>query len=104
MTKRSLVDITRDEAIEVLKLGEGFYEGNNYQLRVKPLDHFTDKDRKFAQLYHVYKREEIIDVNFSDDENAVHLCQGNEYYRTHYRIIRYLEKQGFDLESADKRD
>lgn len=104
MTKRSLADITRDEAIEVLKLGEGFYEGNNYQLRVKSLDRFSDRDRKFAQLYHVYKGEETIDVNFSDDENAVHLCQGNEYYRTYYRIVKYLEKQGFDLEAADQID
>jgi hypothetical protein len=104
MTKRSLVDITLEEAVEVLKLGEGFYEGIPYQLRINPLNRFPDKDRKFAQLYHVYKQEETIDVNFSDTKNAVHLCRGNEYYRTHYRIVKYLEKQGFDLEAANERD
>ena len=105
-SKRSLVDITLAEAVEVLRLGEGFYEGNNYQLRIKPLNHFFDKDRKFAQLYFVtaQSHEEVICVNFSDDKNAVHLCQGNEYYRTHYRIVKYLEGRGFDLETADKCD
>ena len=106
MAKRKLVDITLDEAIHVLKLGEGHQSGLSYKLRVKNSSH--NQDKKFAQLYYISQRigenkeSEGISVNFSDDENAVVLCQGNKYYRTHYKIIKYLESKGFDLESANK--
>lgn len=102
--KRKLVDITLEEAVEVMKLGEGFDEGVNYQLRKG----INPQNIQFAQLYYHWineKRinEEIIAANFSDTKDAVILCHGNKYYRTHYRIIKYLEKRGFGLESADSR-
>ena len=101
---RKLVDITLDEAIQVLKFGEGYQKGVTYLLRKK----INPFDKKFAQLYYRDKRpgeeeSDYISVNFSDDEDAVTLCEVNNYYRTHYRIIKYLEKQEFNLKSADKR-
>ncbi|MBD3310852.1 hypothetical protein GF351_06560 [Candidatus Woesearchaeota archaeon] len=96
--KRSLVDITLDEAVRVLELGEGLHQNMNYQLRTKT----NPLDEKFAQLYYVWDNEEHISANFSDTKNAVSLCDGNSYYRTHYRIVKYLEERGFNLASADK--
>ena len=98
--KRKLVNITLEEAVKVIQLGEGFYESANYQLRTKT----NEFDEKFAQLFYVSPStgRENIAANFSDSENAVKLCLGNEYYRIFYRIIKYLEKRGFDLASADR--
>ena len=102
--KRKLLDITLEEAVEVLKLGEGYFEDTLYQLRVR-----EGRDKEFAQLYYEYddrvvekKEIEVIVANFGDDENAVNLCKGNDYYRTMYRIVKFLEEQGFDLETANK--
>jgi hypothetical protein len=98
--KRKLVDITLEEATEVLRLGEGFYAGNNYQIR-KRNDIWGEP---FAQLFFDYDNQEHIAANFGDHKNAVSIFIGNTYYRTMYRIVKYLEKQGFDLESANKKD
>ena len=96
-SKRKLVDITLDEAIKVIELGEGLHENQEYQLRKKT----NVQDIKFAQLFYVYDDKEYISANFSDTKNAVKIIHGNSYYRTHYKIIKYLESQGFDLLSAD---
>ncbi len=98
-SKRSLVDITLDEAVRVLELGEGIHQKMRYQLRTKS-DPF---DKPFAQLFYILDHGEYIAVNFSDSKDAVKLCHGNLYYRTHYRIIKYLEGRGFDLVSADSK-
>jgi len=68
---RKLVDITLDEAIQVLKFGEGYQKGVTYLLRKK----INPFDKKFAQLYYRDKRpgeeeSDYISVNFSDDEDA----------------------------------
>lgn len=97
--KRNLVDITLEEAIKVIQLGEGYSKSMNYQLRRKT----NPFGEKFAQLYYVYDNEESIAANFSDTKDAVKLCDGNEYYRTYYRIIKFLEERGFDLESNNSR-
>ncbi|MBU2612423.1 MAG: hypothetical protein KKB62_01740 [Nanoarchaeota archaeon] len=103
---KKLVDITLEEAINVLRLGEGYQKGVHYHLRVK--NSVQDKGKKFAQLFYRHKgrrddeERDYISVNFCDEENAVTLCEGNKYYRTHYRITKYLEGQGFNLKSADK--
>jgi len=110
--KRSLVDITLSEAIQVMKLGEGYDEDMHYRLRKKE----NCQGLKFAQLYYVpdhkgtfcrlgpmCDHKETIAANFSDSKDAVTLWRGNEYYRTFYRITKYLEERGFDLESANKK-
>tara|TARA_Y100000310_G_C20656646_1_gene802304 strand:+ start:629 stop:937 length:309 start_codon:yes stop_codon:yes gene_type:complete len=96
---RKLVDITLEEAVEVMVLGEGFQEGAEYQLRVRTS---AVGGKKFAQLFYVWDEDESIAANFSDNKDAVSLCQGNKYYRTHYRIIKFLEGRGFDLATADQ--
>ena len=105
-TTRSLAhDITLEEAIEVLKLGEGYEKEQTYQLRRKK----NFQQVEFSQLYYVYtpygknQPEEQICVNFSDEENSVSLCRGNHYFRTHYRITKYLEQQGFNLAEFTKK-
>ncbi len=98
-TKRKLVDITLDEALRVIEMGEGFHQNMNYQLRTRN----NPFDERFAQLFYVWNGEDHIAANFSDTKNAVILCDGNSYYRTHYRIVKYLEERGFDLASADKK-
>jgi len=104
--KRKLVDITLEEAIEVMRLGERYYHYPRvtYQLRRKT----NTLGITFAQLFCVFEegeqKRELIAANFSDTENAVTLCQGAQHYRTYYRIIKFLESKGFDLESADSRD
>lgn len=95
--KRNLGDITLEEATVVAQLGEGHLGKVQLLLRVKA-DHLGCD---FAQLYHVYEERDIIVANFSDTKDAVRLVVGNRYYRTFYRIIKYLEGRGFDLESAD---
>ncbi len=94
---RKLVDITLEEAVEVMKLGEGYHASASYQLRRKT----NVQELDFAQLYYEYEGEEHISANFSDSPNAVSLCHGNTYYRTMYRVVEYLESRGFDLASAD---
>jgi hypothetical protein len=96
--KRSLVNITLDEAVKVLELGGGLHLNMNYQLRTKT----NPFEEKFVQLFYVLDNKEHIAANFSDTKNAVSLFDGNSYYRTHYRIVKYLEDRGFDLVSADK--
>lgn len=96
-SNRSLVDITLEEAMRVMDLGEGFRENTIYKLRTK-IDTFGEP---FAQLYFIEDNHEKIAANFSDDKNAVSLCQGNTYYRTIYRVVKYLEKRGFDLKKAN---
>ena len=95
--KRSLVDITLEEATMVAGLGEGYLGDAEVLLRVKgdPLG------KEFAQLYYIRDGRDIIVANFFDTNDAVRLVVGNKYYRTFYRIIKYLEERGFDLESAD---
>ena len=93
------MDITLEEATIVANLGESYLEGHQPQLRKRP----NPLGKEFAQLYYVYEGRDIIIANFSDDRDAVILCVGNKYYRTFYRIIKYLEGQGFDLESADSK-
>jgi len=104
-TKRKLVDITLEEAIEVLRFGEGYSERTQYSIRTK-----TIQDLTFRQLCSVdpamrgTPAGETVVANFSDSKNAIRLHQGNEYYRTHFRIIKYLEGRGFDLEAANSLD
>ena len=95
--KRKLVDITLEEAAMVAQLGEGYLGDVQVLLRVKedPLG------KEFAQLYYIHDERDIIVANFFDTKDAVRLVVGNKYYRTFYRIIKYLEGRGFDLESAD---
>ncbi len=94
---RKLVDITLEEAVEVLKLGEGFQEGVEYQLRVKT----SPQEVRFAQLFYVWDEDDRIAANFSDQVDAVTLFEGNNYFRTFPRIVRYLDVRGFDLESLE---
>ena len=96
--KRKLVDITLEEAVRVLELGEGLHKDTNYQLRTRT----NTFDETFAQLFYVFGEEEHITANFSDLEDAVILVDGNSFYRTCYKIIKYLEERGFDLSSADR--
>ncbi len=97
--QRKLIDITLDEAVRVLELGEGLHQNMNYRLRTKT----NPFGEKFAQLFYVWDHQEHITANFSDTKNAVRLCDGNLYYRTHYQIVKYLEERGFDLVSADRK-
>lgn len=98
--KRSLVDITLEEATMVAQLGEGYLGKVQLLLRVQ-----EDPGREdFAQLYYIHKESEIIVANFSDDSHGVTLCVGDSCYKIFYRIIKYLEGRGFDLESADSSD
>ncbi len=94
---RKLVDITLDEAVQVIRLGEGHSENIRYKLRRKE-NPFREN---FTQLFYKDSKGEVIAANFFDGKDAVTLCQGNSYYRTFYGIVKYLEKQGFDLESAN---
>ena len=94
---RTLLDNTLEEAVEVMKLGENYDSRRNYQLRKRR----NCQDIDFAQLFYLEGKEEKIAANFSDTKNAVHLCQGNTYYRTMYSIIKYLGRRGFDLDSAE---
>ena len=96
--KKKLVDITLEEAVMVIHLGEGFCESESYQLRIKT----NPFDEKFAQLFYVRNNIEHVAANFSDTKDAVMLADGDSCYRTFYRIIRYLEGRGFDLVSADR--
>ena len=96
--RRKLVNITLDEAVRVMELGEGLHQNMNYQLRTR----VNALDEKFAQLFYVWDGQEHIAANFSDTKNAVNLCHGNSYYRTQYRIIKYFEKRGFNLVAANK--
>lgn len=96
--KRTLLDITLEEAIEVIKLGGGFSPNVDYKLR-KGKNPFGEP---FMQLYymvnsHTSRPEETIAANFTDDENGVSLCEGNKYFRTLHRIVRYLDKRGIAL-------
>jgi len=99
-SKRSLLDITLEEAIEVIKLGKGYVEGINYQLKIGK--DFWNHDA--AKLYYVEGKEEGLAVTFSDSKNAVRLYQGNTCYGTLHDIIKFLEERGFDLEAANAKD
>lgn len=97
--KRSLVDITLEEATMIAELGEGYLGDVQVQLRVKE----DSLGKEFAQLYYIHDGRDIIVANFFDTKDAVRLVVGDKYYRTFYRIIKYLEERGFDLESADSK-
>lgn len=98
--KRSLVDITLEEASMVAELGEGYL--GDVQVRLRVIENPWGKG--LTQLYYIQKGRDIIVVNFYDTKDAVRLAVGNRCYRTFYRIIKYLEGRGFDLESADSSD
>lgn len=104
--KRRLVDITFDEAVEIVKLAEVFpgewRAGLKEELKLERRKGGFSGEYPFAQLtYNPEGHSSKVVVNFSDDKNAVSLYMGNRYYRTFYRIIRYLEQRGFDLKRAD---
>jgi len=95
MGERKLVDITLDEAVEVLRLAEIHEESAEYELRLKVNARLGD----FAQLSYELDGDRHTAANFSDTENAVILYAGIGSFGTHHKIIRYLDERGFDLES-----
>ena len=98
--KRKLTDITLEEAVEVIRLADKYHQGVSYEITNKK-DPFGDP---FVQLYYLQSDgkhlSERISANFSHDKDSVSICEGNTFFRNHYKIIKYLENRGFDLASA----
>lgn len=97
---RKLIDITMDEVIQLLKLGEGWHPNTDYKMKVVGGNSFASPER-WVRVYYEWANEEKIVMNISDSKNAISICIGNTYYRTIYRIVKYLQERGFDLEAAN---
>lgn len=103
---RSLAkDITLEEAIEILKLGEGYLKTHqgDYKLRRE-----TKNDYSWSEIYYTYQPEqgnpqEVRCASFTDNINSVTLFKGNKEFRTFLRIIRYLEQQNFKMPPLNDR-
>lgn len=103
--KRKLVDITYEEAMTVSR----FTRGHPSSIASMASDWFnlrrkTDSSGiEYAQLIYFYDGDERMLVSFSDTKDAI-LFSSYESYSTFYRVIKYLESRGFDLEAAASRD
>ena len=111
MTKRSLrniLDITLSEAIQVLKITKPTSEIQNkkdYKLTPETFGSHKGAD-KLVVLSHTYLNDNIRDVIFNE-RGGVSVCENNRhmlFFIDYYRIIKYLEKKGFDLEDINKKD
>lgn len=96
---RTLDNITLGEAITVLQLGRGHHPGMKYQLKKGRNPIGTN----FARLFYFSDSKEKTAAIFFDDSTGVELHEGISYFTTFYRIIQYLQKQDFNLRSADSR-
>jgi hypothetical protein len=105
MGNRKLVDITFEEAVEVARLGEVPIDPVWFEFR-RERNKEDSSIIDFSQVYHVKDGDHISIVSFSDTPNAVKFGGNGEIisYKTMYRIIKYLERRGFDLEAADRED
>jgi hypothetical protein len=91
---RKIADINLDEAIEVLKLFNGF-KNKDYKIRI-------EKDTPYkgymARLYHIDPLQ-TTDLIFDDHAGIIPGTElGRPRYVNYYQAIKYLEKKGFDLE------
>ncbi len=99
-TGRKLVDITMEEIIQLLKLSEGWSSGLEYKMKIMNRSSMASPE-KWVRVYYEWEGEEHVVMNISDGENAISIYKGNTYYRTVYRVVKYLERRGFDLQAAD---
>jgi len=95
--KRNLLDITLEEVIEVLKLGDSWFSNIEYKIKKIKRDH-ANIDGVYEEWIRVYFErdgEPHIIMNISHNKNVINLCKGNTFYRNIYRIVKYLEDRNF---------
>lgn len=97
---RKLIDISIEEVIQLLKFSESYHPDTQYKMKIMTDTSFIEK-RQWVRVYYEYDNEEKVVMNISDTKDAIIICQGNTYYRTIYRIVKYLQDRGFDLEAAN---
>lgn len=97
---RKLIDITIEEVIQLLRLSEGWHPNTDYKMKIVEGNSLASRER-WVRVYYEWDNEEKIVMNISDTKNAISICSGNTYYRTIYRIVKYLQDRGFDLEAAN---
>lgn len=94
MSRKNLLDITLDEAIEVLRLTDsGSIDDMTYSLKVVSKD-----DLKYVELSHLVGKpsggEIIDDITFFDGDVLCHSLE-NKNFRVYYRIMKFLQSKGF---------
>ena len=101
--KRKLIDISMEEVIVILKLSEGWQQNTDYKMKVMygSSDAFNVSPKQWIRVYYEWEGEERIVMNISDTKDAIDIISGNKYYRTIYRIVKYLQERGFDLDGAN---
>lgn len=101
--KRKLIDISMEEVIVILKLSEGWQQNTDYKMKVMygSSDAFNVSPKQWIRVYYEWEDEERIVMNISDTKDAIDIISGNRYYRTIYRIVKYLQNRGFDLDGAN---
>ncbi len=104
--RRKLLDITLEEVIDILEICGYYYENKEYYLTVEEDKNSCSmgKIRKWVRVNYICPsipsfNPKII-MNITDNIHAIHFVEGEMNFRDHYKVIQYLDKQGFDLETA----
>lgn len=97
---KPLSSITDEDAIEVIKLCEG-YVSEDLEFRIRYGESFASP-KIWKQAFYIHdgggKEERTVTVaNFSNTRNGVDICNGNEYWRCHIKALDYLRSKGYAL-------
>jgi len=95
---KPLSSISDEDAIEVVKICEGFAP-ENIEFRDRTGDYFASPI-KWKQAFSILNpgtKNERIDIiaNFSNTKDGVSICSGNEYWRCHTQASDYLRSKGY---------
>lgn len=97
---KNLSSITDEDAIEVIKLCEG-YVSEDLEFRIRHGESFASP-KIWKQAYYIHDgggKEErtVIVANFSDTRDGIDICNGNEYWRCHIKALDCLRSKGYAL-------